>query len=354
MKLSIIIATRNRAHAIGGCLDSIPPAFAKAGPLDAEIVVVDNGSTDNTFQIVTQWAARSPYPVRVLSERKPGLSRAHNCALLAAQGEFLAFTDDDCRLTEDYVADLLRHHAADSEPVLRGGRIELGDPADLPLTIKTTPEPMQWSRRLNSARHQPITGQINGCNMTMPRVIVEKVGPFDERFGPGGVISSGGDSDYLFRAYLAGFTLAYVPDMTVVHHHGRKTAAQGRRLLQGYLIGTGAVFARHTPEHFNFCRPFLWDCKNAVKEILAGGSSTTTLDYFSHRDKVAYAVRGALRYIFIASHKTTRTLWDEEQQHIASPKWLEQQRQKVAQSALEPRFKLLVQYIVEQNGKRSD
>lgn len=319
MKLSIIIATRNRAHAIVGCLDSIPPAFAKAGPLDAEIVVVDNGSTDNTFQIVTQWAARSPYPVRVLSERKPGLSRAHNRALLAAQGEFLAFTDDDCRLTEDYVADLLRHHAADSEPVLRGGRIELGDPADLPLTIKTTPEPMQWSRRLNSARHQPITGQINGCNMTMPRVIVEKVGPFDERFGPGGVISSGGDSDYLFRAYLAGFTLAYVPDMTVVHHHGRKTAAQGRRLLQGYLIGTGAVFARHTPEHFNFCRPFLWDCKNAVKEILAGGSSTTTLDYFSHRDKVVYAVRGALRYIFIASHKTTRTLWDEEQQHIASP-----------------------------------
>ena len=48
MKLSIIIATRNRAHAIVGCLDSIPPAFAKAGPLDAEIVVVDNGSTDNT------------------------------------------------------------------------------------------------------------------------------------------------------------------------------------------------------------------------------------------------------------------------------------------------------------------
>ena len=181
------------------------------------------------------------------------------------------------------------------------------------------PEPMQWSRRLNSARHQPITGQINGYNMTMPRVIVEKVGPFDERFGPGGVISSGGDSDYLFRAYLAGFTLAYVPDMMVVHHYGRKTAAQGRRLQQGYLIGTGAVFARHAPEHFNFCRPFLWDCKNAVKEILAGGSSTTTLDYFSHHDKVVYAVRGALRYIFIASHKTTRTLWDEEQQHIASP-----------------------------------
>jgi len=45
--------------------------------------------------------------------------------------------------------------------------------------------------------------------------LVEKLGPFDERFGPGAIIGSGGDSDYLFRAYLAGFTLEYVPDMTV-------------------------------------------------------------------------------------------------------------------------------------------
>jgi len=68
---------------------------------------------------------------------------------------------------------------------------------------------------MNSARHQPITGQINGCNMTMRCALVEKLGPFDERFGPGAIIGSGGDSDYLFRAYLAGFTLEYVPDMTV-------------------------------------------------------------------------------------------------------------------------------------------
>lgn len=148
--------------------------------------------------------------------------------------------------------------------------------------------------------------------MTMPRAIVQKLGPFDERFGSGAIIPSGGDCDYLFRAYLAGFTLAYVPDMAVVHHHGRKTAAQGRKLLQAYLIGNGAEYAKHAWTHFNLCRPFLWDCKNAVKEILAGGISTTSLDYFSHRDKVRYAVQGALRYWFIASRASTRTLWDEQ------------------------------------------
>jgi len=74
-----------------------------------------------------------------------------NVALRAAQGEILAFTDDDCRLSKDYVNDLLRHDAGDAEPVLRGGRIELGDPTDLPLTIRTTPDRIRWNRRENSA-----------------------------------------------------------------------------------------------------------------------------------------------------------------------------------------------------------
>src|SRR5271155_3461141 len=137
MKLSVIVATRNRAHAIAGCLASVAEAVANAAPLDAELIVVDNGSQDRTAAVVEQWASGSSFPVRLLSEPKAGLSRAHNLALRAAEGEILAFTDDDCRLRKDYVSDLLRHDAGDTELVLRGGRIELGDPTDLPLTIKT-------------------------------------------------------------------------------------------------------------------------------------------------------------------------------------------------------------------------
>src|ERR1700722_6380626 len=180
MKLSVIVATRNRAHAIAGCLDSIAAAFANAAPLDAEIVVVDNGSTDDTSAVVKAWASAGAFPVELASEPQAGLSRAQNHALRFAQGELLAFTDDDCRMHKDYVNDLLRHDAADTGLVLRGGRVELGDPTDLPLTIKTTPDIAQWDRKLNSAKHENIANSIVGCNMAMRRTVAEKIGFFDE------------------------------------------------------------------------------------------------------------------------------------------------------------------------------
>ena len=171
MKLSVIVGTRNRAHRLSPVvLASIVRRLrGAAAPLDAEIVVVDNGSKIRLRPLSSNGRATALFPSSCSQNPKPAFRRAHNRALRVAQGEIFAFTDDDCRLSKDYVNDLLRHDAADTELVLRGGRIELGDPTDLPLTIKTTPDRIRWNRRTNSARHQPITGQINGCNMTMHR-----------------------------------------------------------------------------------------------------------------------------------------------------------------------------------------
>jgi glycosyltransferase involved in cell wall biosynthesis len=296
VKLSVIVATRNRAHAIRPCLDSIAAAIANAGLIDAEIVVVDNGSTDNTAQIVSAWVAGSRVPAKSLLEPRVGKSRALNRALVAAEGGLLAFTDDDCRLHPEYVNDLLRYDASDTELVLRCGRIELGDPIDLPLTINTSPTRIRWSRSINSARRENFLGKINGCNITMRRALIERVGPFDEQFGPGSRFA-GEDTDFIFRAYLHRATLEYVPDMTVFHHHGRKTPDAGRKLMRTYMIANGALCARYFFKHPNLCRPFYWDVKYAVREIINGTNTFLPAIGFSYRHKVAYTVRGALIYI---------------------------------------------------------
>jgi glycosyltransferase involved in cell wall biosynthesis len=300
MKLSVIVATRNRAHAIAGCLDSIAASLAKAAPLDAEIIVVDNGSQDATSRNIEEWAKASAFPVRLLVEPRAGVCLARNRALRAARGELLVFTDDDCRLSEEYVTELLGYDAADTGPVLRGGRIELGDQNDLPITIRTTTTRQRLNRRTNPATHDSIAGHISGCNMTMRRALVEKLGLFDERFGPGSSIESNEDTDYLFRAYLEGFTLEYVPDMTVFHYHGRKQKSAGYKLYRSYSLGTGAIYAKYFFKHPKLCLPFYWDIKKSIKEIVYRTNLFYPVIDFSFKHKVAYAVLGAVRYLSVS------------------------------------------------------
>jgi glycosyltransferase involved in cell wall biosynthesis len=296
MKLSVIVATRNRAHAIAGCLDSIAASLANASLLDAEIVVVDSGSTDDTPAVIEAWASASPVQVQVLIEPTPGVSRARNRAIGAARANLLAFTDDDCRLSKDYVSQLLRHDAADTDLVLRGGRVELGDTSDLPISISMGPTLMRWSRKENSARHDRVYGYIIGCNVMMRRALIERVGPFDERLGSGTNIPAAEDSDYGYRAYIAGATLEYVPDMKVLHYHSRKTKATGRDRLCDYNVGNGALFAKYLFRYPKLCLPFYWDCSHMLADITSGTNTFAPDLDFSHLDKVACNLRGAARY----------------------------------------------------------
>jgi glycosyltransferase involved in cell wall biosynthesis len=305
MKLSVIIVTKNHVNHIAPCLDSIAAAFATAAPLDAEIVIADNGSTDNTAAVIDGWARANAVPVQALSQPVPGKARALNSALRAAKGDVLALTDDDCRLHREYVNDLLRHDAADTGLVLRGGRIELGDPTDLPFTINTSPTPERWSLALNSMRHDCISGKLNGCNLTMRRALVERLGPFDEDFGPGSRVGSCDDAEYIFRAYMNGITLEYVPDMTVVHQHGRKTSEEGRALFRRYTIGWGGLQAKYLFKHPHFYRQADLNLKQVVKEVITGRNTFLPDIGFSHRDKLVCIARGVLRY-FLTHKKSLR------------------------------------------------
>jgi GT2 family glycosyltransferase len=263
--------------------------------VEAEIVVVDNASTDNTSAIVKEWAASSAFPVNVLFERKQGLAAARNCALRAVQGDLIVWTDDDCRLSKDYVTDLLRHDSADTEPVLRGGRVELGDPTDLPLTIKTELVTKRWSRNMDSARRDYLDYCIGGCNMAMRRAAAGQIGYFDERFGAGSYLPACEDTDYIYRAYLAGIVIEYVPDMVVFHHHGRKSISEGRKLFQIYMIGLGGLYAKYIFNNPVLCRPFYRDIKLTVRGIISGKNKYNFIG-FSYKRMVACNLLGAARY----------------------------------------------------------
>jgi GT2 family glycosyltransferase len=280
-------------------LNSIAAALAKAAPLDAEIIVVDNGSTDGTSVVIQNWVASCAFPARWVFEPRPGLSAARNYALRVAKGDLFVFTDDDCRLSEDYVSQLLRRDAADIEPVLRGGRVELGDPTDLTLTIKTSRELMRWHRRMNSAKYENLTTTIQGCNMALRREVAECIGPFDERLGAGASIPASEDTDWIYRAYLADITIEYVPDMVIYHHHGRKLQSEGDKLFANYAIGNGAMYAKYLFKDPNLCRKFYWDVHLFIRELLSGRSNHFFIGNFGFylHAYLGYCVLGAIRYV---------------------------------------------------------
>ena len=170
-----------------------------------------------------------------------------------ARGRVLVFIDDDCEVDADYLRDLERHYAEGGPHAIRGGRVELGDPEDLPFTIKRSPAARAAEPQVHPG------GFVLGCNMTMHREVAALVGCFDERFGAGGPLHSAEDTDYLVRAFVLGIPVEYVPDMTIFHRHGRKTHRAIEALHRSYSLGNGGLCLKHLRDAPWLLRHFLLD-----------------------------------------------------------------------------------------------
>jgi len=94
MDLSVVICTHNRATKLTSVLEHLQSLVAP-GDTSWEIVVVDNGSTDNTPAVIAAVAARAGVPVRYVYEGRPGSGAARNAGISESTGEIVAFTDDD-------------------------------------------------------------------------------------------------------------------------------------------------------------------------------------------------------------------------------------------------------------------
>ena len=223
--------------------------------------MVDNGSTDGTAALLADWSASAAFPLIILTEPKAGVSRAKNRGIAASSGEILAFTDDDCRLGEDYFACLDAAYGQIEGPALVGGRVELGDPEDLPFTIKPDLAPQVYDATIHPG------GFAHGCNLSLTRSAMDIIGGFDTRLGPGAPLGAAEDTDIVVRAYAAGVPARYDPRFAVWHHHGRRDLDEIRDLHRGYNIGNGAIYVKHGLRNLELLRHVYWD--------LRGGSSRT-------------------------------------------------------------------------------
>jgi GT2 family glycosyltransferase len=240
MKMSIIVATHNRCESVRMFLSNLKN-LCLPGALECEVLMVDNNSTDATKQVVTDYAVSRNPAVRYLFEQRQGKSSALNTGIREAEGDILAFTDDDCVPDQYWIASIVKEFREDPSLSVLGGRVELYNKNDISHSISLS------KKRIHICHHREIFLQpkIMGGNMVFRRIVFNGLSGFDTLLGPGTKMRAAEDLDILWRLYKKQFKMVYSPDVLVFHNHGRKTQAEDNALTRAYGIGRGAVYCKH-------------------------------------------------------------------------------------------------------------
>jgi glycosyltransferase involved in cell wall biosynthesis len=239
MQLSVVICTRNRASQLAESLRSLTRLRC---PVPWELVIVDNGSKDETQNVIKNYGQKNDdesFVLKTVVEPQQGLGRARNRGWWTSQGDIVAFTDDDCYPAEDFLFSIVRCFEEQARLGFIGGRILLHDPDDYRITIQEKSE----RHDLRPGDFLP-DGLIHGANFAFRRTALESVNGFDERFGAGALFSCAEDVDILARMLARSWQGAYDPRPLVYHHHRRRTELEAMRLMRQYDRGRGAYYSK--------------------------------------------------------------------------------------------------------------
>jgi glycosyltransferase involved in cell wall biosynthesis len=238
-KATIAICTRDRPEDLKRCLDALIKL-----PNDAqEIIVIDNApSTDATKKLVENYES-----VRYICEANPGLNWARNRALIEAENEIVAFTDDDATPDPNWLRALVSNFDGPMVMCVTGMTMPLELETEAQEAFeKYSPFGKGFKRKLYtpSSINPLTTGQVGaGANMALRKSVQQKVGLFDETLDAGTPTQSGGDHEFFTRILLAGYHIVYEPDALSWHRH-RRTWEETRKAIKGYGIGVYAFWTR--------------------------------------------------------------------------------------------------------------
>jgi len=230
--LSVVVCTRDRPELLDRCLEALA---GQAG--EFEVLVVDQGDVP---------AALPDDPrFRRLHDPGRGLARARNIGVRAAGGSVVVFVDDDAVSNTGYIGVIAQAFAENPNLAALAGRIlNLENGRPYARTLDNRPRVLgrgDWRR-------------FFGGNFAIRRAVLDRIGPFDERFGAGCRWASGEETDYFFRMLYRNCRIAYLPE-AVVRHPGQaveQAPGQLRAKLFASARGQGAMIARHFVEFADY------------------------------------------------------------------------------------------------------
>lgn len=200
-QVSVIIPVYNGARYLGAALASVMAQQA----LPLEVIVIDDGSTDETSAVVAQWQQSAALPIHYGYQANAGPAAARNRGVALAQGDLLAFLDADDWW---HPAKLQRQVSRLAEEPALGYVL-----CHMQMVQETD---VAWPVALNQAHYQNEPPCFLPSALLVRRTVLAQVGPFDERY------RYSDDADWFLRAKDAGIPQVVVPAPLVykrIHAH---------------------------------------------------------------------------------------------------------------------------------------
>ncbi|MGZ3650140.1 MAG: glycosyltransferase [Bdellovibrionota bacterium] len=236
---SVIISAKNEAERIEACFDSLG---AQRSKIPFEVILVDNGSSDGTFQLASR-LAREYKNFRVFRERQAGSASARNLGAKRARGDVLLFTDADCRLSKTWVQEMAKPLLQPNHYPLAavGGRTvsEFAKPERPTLVERYLDQLFDFWESDRLAAFPAFLPWAPTCNLAVKRDVFLELGGFDGRWK-----NAAYDVDFCWRLVLCGFVLGYAPKAEV--RHLRRSSLRGLlRQMENYAFYNQSLLATY-------------------------------------------------------------------------------------------------------------
>jgi glycosyltransferase involved in cell wall biosynthesis len=205
--ISVIICTYNRAQLLKRTLNSLINQTISYKKF--EVIVIDDGSTDNTSDICNMMSKVLPNMRYVSVETNIGLGSARNLGIRSARGDYLLFVDDDCIANEDWAERL--SSVFDREPIVAGS------------ILSPTINYIKLCHNLAHfylfmpGRKGDSREFIAGANMGMKRTVLEEINGFEEGR------RTAEDMEFILRARQKGYRIYFASDAIVTHDPDRSS-----------------------------------------------------------------------------------------------------------------------------------
>lgn len=215
MKVSVVIPAYNAESTIG---QAVEQSFAQARePLEIEVIVVDDGSKDDTAKVAESAGAT------VIRQENAGPAAARNRGWESATGQVICFTDSDCIPVADWLENLLDGFNESQVGAVAGSYEIANNNSWL----------ARWVHREIVERHRKMPGFIRAFgsyNLAIPRYVLRATGGFNPTYRQ----ASGEDNDFSYRIIKEGWRIAFRPQAKVAHYHPEKV---WKYLLEQYRHG---------------------------------------------------------------------------------------------------------------------